>query len=189
MNQDERELESMTHLWNAETPSVPMGLAEKVRREGVWLRVHAALALTLVAGFLGGSLWAAVHFGSTEWVVLAIGVWMVSVYASIYQWQNGSATWTPESETTEAFVRLSLRRCRASLRGVRFGLWLLLVEVLLLGAWQAWYWSSRAERPTVETWVWAAMVPLVLLVALLGLRTYRRSELARLEQLERELDA
>lgn len=173
--------------WKAEQPAVPADLARTVRRQGWLIRLNTAAALAMAASFLAGSLWSAIHFKSTEFVVLAIGVWMLTLSTTIFQLSNHAGIWTPESRTTDEFIRISLRRCQSSLRGVRFGLWLLLVEVPLLALWQVWYWSSRAERPAVGAWLLAALLPLAFLAALLLLRSHRRQELARLERIRREL--
>jgi hypothetical protein len=187
MNDDLKELEILTAAWKTETPSVPGGLVRIVRRQGMWIRIHTGLGLATAALFFGGSLWAAVHVGSVEFLALAIGVWMLTLSTVIFQLQNRVSTWTPESHSTEEFIRLSLRRCQSSLRGVRFGFWLLLVEVLLLALWHAWYWSSRVERPAVAIWLFAATTPLVFFVGLFLLGSKRLKELARLEQIERQL--
>jgi hypothetical protein len=69
--------------------------------------------------FLGVSLWAAIHFRSAEFVVLAIGVWMLILATVILQLNNQASSWTPESQTTEEFIRISLRRCRSRLKALR----------------------------------------------------------------------
>lgn len=187
MNDDQRDLEALAATWKAKKQSVPAGLVRKVRRQGMWIRGHTVAAFAMAALFLGGSLRAAIHFGSVEFVVLAIGVWMLTLSTVLFQLGNLVSTWTPESHTTKEFISLSLRRCRSGLKGIRFGLGLLLVEVLLLGLWHYWYWSSRIERPPVHIWLLAALLPLAFLAGLLILRSYRLKELAWLEHIQREL--
>jgi hypothetical protein len=187
MNDELNELEVLTAAWKEQEPAVPADLARMVKRQGIWIRFHTAAALVTAALFLGASLWAAIHFESVEFLVLAIGVWMLTLGTSIFQLKNQASTWTAESNTTKEFIGLSLRRCRSGLRGVRFGLWLLLVEVLFLALWHAWYWSSRPASPPLSTWLLAAALPLAFLAGLLYLRSYRLRQLARLERIQREL--
>jgi hypothetical protein len=151
------------------------------------MRVYAATEVVLSAVFLGGSLWMAVTRPVPEFVVLAIGVWIITLAALIYSFANRAGTWEAAARDARGYLALSLRRCRAGLAAIRFGFYLLALEVVLLAAWHFWYWSSRRPAPPLDAWLVAACLPAVFLIALLALRAHRRRELARLESLEREL--
>lgn len=187
MTNDPKELELLTTAWKAEKAVLPVDFARMVKQRGMWIRVHTVTVLVTAALFLGGSLWAAIHVKSVEFLVFAIGVWMLTLGTMIFQLQNGNSLGTPERHTTEEFIGVSLRRCRSRLGGIRFGLRLLLVEVLFLALWHAWYWSSRTQGPPVSVWLWAAALPLAFLLGLLYLRSRGLKELAGLERIQREL--
>ena len=187
MTEDLHELETLAATWRAESPTVPAGLARMVKRQGIWLRLHLALALLTSVVFLAGSVWAALRFASIEFYILAVGVWVITIGTLAFQIRNRASTWTPHSHTTDEFIALSVRRCRSGLRGIRFGLWLVFVQVVFVGSWHVWYWSSRPQRPPLTNWLIAALFPLAFLVGLLCLRAYRLKQLAHLERIQREL--
>lgn len=189
MNSELKELELLRAAWGEENGTVPAALGRLVRRQGRRIRVVAVTGVMAAALFLGGSLWVAIRMESVEFVVLAIGVWILTVGATIVQLQSQAKVWTAESETTEEFLRLSVRRCESSLRGIRFGLWLLLAETVLLSGWHAWYWSSRAASPAAGLWMFALAVPIAFLAGLLYLRSRRREELESLERIKRDMEA
>lgn len=180
------DLEVLGSIWRTEASTIPVDLPRRVRRQSMWMRVYAAMELLLSVAFLGASLWWAAAHPTPEFVVLAIGVWIITLSALIYSFANRAGTWDATGRDTRSYLTLSLRRCRAGLAAIRFGFYLLAVEVVLLASWHAWYWSSR-NPPALETWLLAACLPAVFLIALLALRTHRRRELALLESLEREL--
>jgi hypothetical protein len=181
------DLEVLGSVWRTEVPGVPADLRRRVRRQSVRMRVHAAMDVLLAVAFLGTSLWWAVSQPAPEFVVLAIGVWIITLSALIYSFANRAGTWEATGQDTRAYLTLCLRRCRAGLAAIRFGFYLLAVEVVLLAGWHGWYWSTRNPAPALETWLLAASLPAAFLVVLLALRIHRRRELARLESLEREL--
>jgi hypothetical protein len=122
-----------------------------------------------------------------ESLVLAVGVWMVTLTAAIYSLQNRAGTWKPATLDTAGFLRLSQRRCRADLRATTLGLYLLLAEVLLLSAWHAWYWSRHSPSPPLRVWLLAACLPIAFLVTLVAIRIRKRREWNRLQDIERDL--
>jgi hypothetical protein len=181
------DLEVLGSVWRAQKPQVSADLERRVRRQTLWMGVHAAAEVLLSVALLGGSAWLAIMQSTPEFAALAVGVWIITVAALIYSFANRAETWAAAAQDTRGYLALSLRRCRAGLAAIRFGFYLLALEVVLLAAWHAWYWSSRRPLPPLENWLLAACLPAFFLVALLALRTKRRSELARLEAAEREL--
>ena len=184
---DTEELELFRHAWGEENRAVPDDLYSIVVRQTRLIRLHAAVSVLLGLAFLGASLWKAVVEPSAQFIVLAAGVWIVTISALTYSFRNWAGTWEPTAQNANEFLRLSIRRSRAGLRAATFGLWLLLVQVLFIGSWHAWYWSRRTSVPSAGTWLLASTLPLAFLIALLILRSRRRRELRRLERLHREL--
>ena len=149
--------------------------------------LYAALEAAISIAFLGGSLWLAIAQPVPEFVVLAIGIWIVTLAALIWSWKNRVGTWAASTSDTIGFLELSLRRCRARLAAIRYGFYLWTVEVILLAIWHTWFWSRHQPAPSLEAWLLAALLPVAFLAALLVLRRYWRLKLARLEELERGL--
>jgi hypothetical protein len=162
-------------------------LRKLVYRQTWLIRLHAAMELLISAGFLGGSLWLAIATPGPEFVVLAIAVWIVTLTAMIYSLWNRAGTWQPAAHDTHEFLELSLRRCRAGLRAVTFGLYLLLAQVLLLALWHTWYWSGHGPVPGIQDWLFALCLPVVVLAVLLVLRARGRRQLKRLESMQHTL--
>jgi len=181
------DLEVLGSVWRTGVPSVPADLRRRVRRQSVRMRLYAAMEVLLSIAFLGTSLWLAVTPPTPKFVVLTIGVWIITLAALIYSLANRAGTWGATAQDTRAYLTLCLRRCRAGLAAIRFGFYLLAVEVVLLAGWHAWYWSTRKPAPTFEAWLLAACLPAAFLVALLAMRRHHRRELAWLKSLEREL--
>jgi hypothetical protein len=186
MIQDD-ELQALQNVWRQEGSADTSSLRRRVRREThlIWLSVAVELLVSAVA--LAGSMWLAVSNPEPEFVVLTIGVWMLTVTALIYSWWNREGTWKPAQEDTREFLRLSLRRCESGLRSIRLALNLLAIQTALLIVWFAWYWSSRTPRPDVATWLIAACVPGGFLIGLLVMRRRRLREQAELQRMQHEL--
>lgn len=182
-----QELELLQHAWRKRREAVPEDLYRIVLRQTWRMRLHAAVDVLIGAAFLGGSLWKILADPSVEFIVLAVGIWIVTISALIYSFRNRAGMWTAAEQNTNEFLNLSMLRCRSALRATTFGLWLLLVQVWFIGSWHAWYWSSRSPTPSFGTWILASIVPIAFLAALLTTRSHRRRELRRLERLHREL--
>jgi hypothetical protein len=184
---EHKELELLESAWRAESPALPVDLERMVRRQGLWMMLNTAIGLLNAAAFLTASLAWAIRHPEPEWIVLAVGIWIVTVATVIYSLANRAGTWSPEAHDTRAFLAVSLKRSRAGLQAIRFGFYLLAVEVVLLAAWHTWYWSRRGPVPPITNWLIAGCLPLVFLVTLWTLYRYRRRELSRLEALEHRL--
>jgi hypothetical protein len=181
------DLEALRSVWRTEVPGVPADLRRRVRRQSVRMRVYAVVDVFLSVAFLGASLWWALIKPIPEIVVLAAGVWIITLSALIFSFLNRAGMWAATGQDTRSYLTLCLRRCRAGLAALRFGFYLLAVEVVLLAAWHTWYWSTRSPVPSLEAWLLAACLPAAFLIVLVALHSRRRRELARLESLEREL--
>lgn len=181
------ELNLWQTAWREEKPAVRPDLRKLVDRQTWWIRLHTAIGILISLAFLGASLWQAVVQPTPEFIVLAIAIWIITLTTLIYSLWNRAGTWRPATQDTREFLQLSLRRYRANLRATTFGLYLLLVQVLLLVSWHTWYWSRHAPVPALQHWLLAACLPVAFLIALLVRRARKRQELKRLESLAREL--
>jgi hypothetical protein len=111
------ELESWRREWNAQ-PLVPIELIRKVERQTVYMKLnHFALILPVLIGV--GTIVAAVRMRTFPTVLLAVGVWGWMSIAGYFQLKNSRGTWSPVSDTTAAYVELSIRRCRAAINNIR----------------------------------------------------------------------
>lgn len=184
---DAEELELLHRAWCKESRPIPNDLYRAVRRQTRLMKVYASVEILLALAFLVVTLWKAVVDSSPEFIVLAVGVWVVTVATLIYSFRNRAGTWEAAAQNTNEFLSLSIRRCHSALRATIFGLWLLLVQVLLVGSWHAWYWSGRTSVPSVATWLVASALPIGLLIALLTVRSQKQRHLRRLERSHQEL--
>jgi hypothetical protein len=180
------ELEVLAAVWQDEGPAEnPADFCRRVRRQSFWMRVNALLEWLMAMAFLAGSLAQAIARPTPEYIVLAVGIWIITIGACLYSVANRAGTWSAAGEDPRAYLALSLRRCRARLAALRFALWFLAVEVALLGAWHAWFWSKRTP-PSLTVWLIVSLLPLGMLLVILYFRVRRGRELAQLESLERE---
>ena len=185
---DARELDLLQSAWRENAETIPAGLRQLVHRQTWLMRLGAAAEVLVAMAFLAGSIWLARTQPEPQFRVLAIAIWIITLAAAICSFQNRAGTWRPSSLDTRACLELLLRRCSASLRGITFGFYLLLVEVLLLAGWHTWYWSSHSPAPGIAFWLSASSVPAVFLIVLLILRRRKQRELNRLEALRRDLN-
>jgi hypothetical protein len=184
---EEHDMDILKAAWREAGAAQPPDLGRLVRRQSRLIRLHAAMEILVAIVFLGGSLWLALAMPTPEFVVLAVAVWIITLAALFSSLRNRAGTWGPAGPSTREFLDLSLRRCRSSLRGVRLGLWLLLIEVLFLAGWHAWYWSAHSPAPPLLYWLPAMCLPLAFLIGLLALRARYRREWTRLENMQHEL--
>jgi hypothetical protein len=74
----------------------------------------------------------ALRSGQVTDAVLAVEGWLfIAVVWAGCLW-IGRGTWRPLSDTTAAFVDVSIRRCEANLRGALFGAWLYVLQLLAI---------------------------------------------------------
>lgn len=143
--------------------------------------VFSALALHLVSG----------DPGPFEWVT-AIAIWSLVLTALGAAASGDRGLWRPAGDSTRDFVDLSLRRARNRLRNLRWGGYLLVLEVAFFVPWI--WWLVRSKPAETVTWAsWAG--PYGFLALLVGVFTIAMALLHRralrrlrwLEELEREL--
>jgi hypothetical protein len=180
------ELEGWRQSWQSET-AVPADLRNRVQRQTLWMRIAlvADILVTLTMG--GGTTLLAIRSPRPEYLILAAATWFFLMAAWAFSLVARRGTWQPPlAETTDAFLDLSLRRCRAQLAGVWFCAALYLAEIAFCLAWiyrespprglswGAWLWFGS---PTIDG-VWALTV-----AVMIGLFWFRKRKLAELQSL------
>ena len=75
--------------------------------------------LSLALAFLAA---AAYFFHEQVWILLACGVWVFIIIGWRFMIQNMKGVWAPVSETTAAYLDLSVERCRRKLVNFRFSM-------------------------------------------------------------------
>jgi hypothetical protein len=126
------ELEVWRRAWHSQ-PAVPIDLIRKVERQTIAMRRD--WILQIAPGLIGvGIAIAAVIMQTVTWILLAVGTWFFIFIGWRFMLENQRGVWAPASETTAAYVELSIERCRRALHNIRFGnvmLWLLTAFVLI----------------------------------------------------------
>ena len=152
MNID-RELQQWRAQWQTET-HVPAGLRGRVKRESRRMRLmlYADIAITAVAGSLGAA-WAMAS-EQPAMRILAVWVWVSLLIAWIFRLVNNKGNWSGTAPDTEAFLHLSVRRCRANLRAVKFGFVLYFVQFPITSA--CVYWELNRRSPT-DVWTYLTL--------------------------------
>jgi hypothetical protein len=125
------ELDQWRAQWQAET-HVPAGLRETVKREARRMRtmLYADVVVTVMMGS-AATVWA-MSPEQPAMKFLGIWVWASLLITWIFRFINDRDNWSGAAPDTEAFLHLSLRRCRARLRAVKFGCVLYVGQLLIV---------------------------------------------------------
>jgi hypothetical protein len=191
MNHD-LELEQWQSLWRAEV-AVPSNLRTLAKQHLRRMRLmfYADVAVTVIFG--GGlTLWSL--FSSQSSVrALAVYVWVLLLAAWIFRWFN-RGNWTGTAPNTEVFLEKLRTSYQASLRNLKFG-WLLgIVQLAFLSAWV--YKEVNKTLPLtigqflsmkISLVIWACLAGLLGWTVLLFLKLSR--QLNTVTRLQRELSS
>jgi len=156
MNAD-TELDMWREQWQSET-TIPADLRRKVERQsrGMKLGVINAVLVTLsVGGFTAA--WA-VRAAQRDVILLALGTWIFITTAWAFQIGLNRGKWSPSAMSTNAFIELSIRRCRSALIAATFGACLFVSELVFCLTWI--YHHSIGPRKPVLTWLFFSSVPI-----------------------------
>ena len=128
------ELENWKSLWQTDV-QVPADLREKANRQLRRMRTMlvADIGVTVVMG--GAAIAWAMTPKQPPVRLLASWVWMTLIAAWLFRWFNDRGNWTGAAPNTEVFLELLQRRYRASLRSLKFGYALGVVQLLFSSAW------------------------------------------------------
>jgi hypothetical protein len=185
------ELDRWRELWQTQHDAAPLDLRARVDRQTRrirWLLVLPVL-VTIVMG--GGFGWQAIDSPSFDSIALAAATWTFIAAAWTIALVNSRGTWRPLAETTAAYLDLSIRRCRSTLRGLAWGVALYVVELAFCVGWRLY--RLDGDVPVAHVLASASVVVLgwVGLPAFVGLAIWygrrTRAELARLEELRHQL--
>jgi len=112
------EMEVWRRQWQSQ-PAIPIDLIRRVERQTVYMRLNRISQI--VPGLVGvGTIIAAIVEQTLTWVLLAVGTWLFIVIAWRFTVENMRGVWAPASETTTAYLELSIERCRRQLTSIRF---------------------------------------------------------------------
>lgn len=176
------ELETWREQWQA-AARVPADLRRKVARGTRSMRLMLVLEAIVTVTIGGGStLWAVVD-PSTEMLVLALAVWLFLAAAWTFAIVTRRGTWSPAAMTTADYIDLSIRRCRAKLSAMRFGIGLYFAEMAFC---LTWLYRDPARRVPTPAVIFAVVTP-VFLVGLARVRRRTQAELERLLEFARPL--
>lgn len=107
-------------------------LKAHVARDSRQQKIALIVPILVTVVFGGGIVLQALRTAQPMDIVLAAEVWLFILVTWAGCVRIAQGTWRPLSETTAAFVDLSIRRCRANLRAVPFGLSLYLCQLLII---------------------------------------------------------
>ncbi len=163
-----------------------------VRRQTALMAAGAVAQVVIAAGFTAfGVLLVRGEPGPLEWVT-ALAIWTFVAIALSAAATGERRLWRPAGETTRDFVQLCRRRLSNRLRNLRWGLYLLALEVAFFVPWI--WWVIRSRPPETVTWqAWAGSYGFLVLlvgafaVAIAALRRRTLDRLRALETLAREL--
>lgn len=152
MNADQ-ELQQWCAQWQAET-RVPAGLRERVKRESRRMRLvfYAELVITATVGSFATAWTMASERPAMR--LLALGVWASLLMTWIFRFMNDKGNWSGAAPDTEAFLRLSLRRCRANLRAAKFGFVSYFAQMAIVSA--CVYWEGNRQSP-MSVWIYLTL--------------------------------
>ncbi len=147
MNMD-AELDLWREQWKSPSGmAVPADLRKRVARQSRAMRIMLVSDILVTVLIGGGATAWLIQAPRTETVVLAVAVWLFIAAAWIFGMSNRKGAWSPAASSTSAYLDLSLRRCRANLRAVRFGAVLYFAEIVFSLSWVYHDLSQREPLP------------------------------------------
>jgi hypothetical protein len=116
-------------------PEIRDAIRQRVQQKSLRMALAAAAEIVFALAMLVFVIWSALREPTP------INAGAMACLALLILWATGCSlwylrsTWRPNSETTSAFVALSLLRCHRRLRAVRAGWWLLALELAVMIPW------------------------------------------------------
>jgi hypothetical protein len=123
------ELEGWRRLWLSQ-PAAPVHLIRKVERDTMYMRL-GRIAEILVTVFIGGGLTVLAFLKQNlEFILLATGTWLFILYAWRASLASSKGMWSAGAATVNAYIDLSIARCRQRIADIWTMSMLLLLQVL-----------------------------------------------------------
>jgi hypothetical protein len=190
----EREWQQWTGTWqaDAEPMTAPEAIRQHVRRRSRLLAVGLAGELVVALGFSVSLVYrATTHPDPLERLAMGL-LALVAMSGLLASWWTWRGTLRASSETTAAFVALSIERSRRLRRAIAVGWGILLGElaVFVPWIWHRLYGGPQPPSSEAEWFSWGLLAGLTLLAVLYlaSLHWWARADRRRLEALRQELD-
>ncbi len=150
MNTD-TELELWRQEWQSDS-AVPANLRLKVERQSLWMRIGLAADILVTVVIGGGVIFFELRSPESDMGVLAGATWLFLLTAWVFAIRVNRDNWSPSALNTNAFLDLSVRRCRSRLVVVRFAAVLFVCEVVFCLGWI--YRHTAEPRKPLASWLW-----------------------------------
>ncbi|MFL6291366.1 MAG: hypothetical protein ACJ759_10765 [Thermoanaerobaculia bacterium] len=189
MNAIDNEWRDLMADWQSGEPVEHRRIRRKVRRQGCRMVLLTLFEIAGCAALLAWIWKASLEQPRAIGTVGFAGTAVLVVLALAFSLWNRRGIWAPASESTLTFVELSLERQRRKLVALRFGPWLLAVELAFLVPWSVWALLSRPAEPWRWLFAFGWMIGMSALL-LASSAWYRRRtlrETAEWEELRRAL--
>ena len=184
------EMETWREAWKApEGPSGQPGILDmrrEVRRKEFRLRALHLLEFVSALVLLAFSFLVVQRYPSTEMVLWAVVIWILTLLAAGYSFWNWRLLWTAERRSAREYAQIYEKYCVAGLRHIRFGFCLLAVNLAIAIPWISWKFFRSAR--TSHFGIVAYLISIGLIAGLAAGYVFwfsrsRRNRLRELEQL------
>jgi hypothetical protein len=196
----EQELAQWRDDWRASTPKEEdqerwRALEKKVKSQSIRMRLYLALELLVSVSFLLISLYVSWRNPTPQNIVWAVAVWVFTFLVQGFSIWNQRGIWGPVSQDTRAFLSLSLQRCQAVLRAIKFCVYIIGAELVFLIVWLSWNLLSHPKTyaENLEIHFRVFLLGVFLSVGFLLFFIWRQKkqqrEIASLKELQRTLNS
>jgi hypothetical protein len=195
----EQELAQWRGDWKISTPKEDQErwrvLEKKVKSQSIKMRLNLALELMSSVSFLIISLYVSWHNPTPQKIVLAVAVWVFTFLLQGFSIWNQRGLWGPVSQDNRVFLALSLQRCQAVLRAIKFCLSFICVQLVFVVMWLSWDLLSHPETLAesigdhLRAFALGVFLSLGFLLFFIWLQKKQQREIAALGELQRSLDA
>lgn len=173
-------------------PAAREAILRRVKRRTLGLRVLVAAEVILVLAALALLGWLARTSPHPVDAAVAAALGLLGVVVLAFSLWNRRGVWRTRARTTSALLDFNLLRARRRRRGLRAGWVLLALEVLLLAPWiRLHVQEASAGAPEtgdlVRGYLLLTLFVGIAAAILVALGRWTRREIARLEELRREL--
>ena len=172
------ELDAWRQEWRSDAAPLP-DLSAKVRRQTRFMRMMLGAEVLVTIGIGGGSTAWAIAEREADFVWLAVACWIFIGAAWAFAMVNRRGLWAPAALDTAAFLDISIRRARAGLSAIVFGMMLYFCEILFCLGWI----YHRMGRVGSIASIGVAVGTLVFVAGMVRYRRKKRDELGYLLQL------